>query len=97
MAWPTPKPITPARSALRSLAWLGGLVASLAAVVVGAVMAVFVAATMVVTALLASAVLAFLGAALRARRSVRPRDPSIIEARNVGGHHWVAYGWDGGS
>ena len=49
------------------------------------------------TALLASAVVAFIGAALRARRTVRPRaDPSLIEARNVGGHHWVAYGWDGG-
>ncbi len=96
-----PRPISsrpvPARFALRPLALLASFVASLAAVVIGAVMAVFFAATLVVTALLASAVVAFIGAALRARRTVRPRaDSSLIEARNVGGHHWVAYGWDGG-
>ena len=86
-----------AASAIRPLAWLAGLIASLAAVVIGALMAVFFAATMVVTALLASVVVAFIGAALKARRSLRPRtDPAVIEARNVGGHHWVAYGWDGG-
>ncbi|HQT53406.1 MAG TPA: hypothetical protein PKX06_07965, partial [Phenylobacterium sp.] len=22
------------------------------------------------------------------------RDDGIIEARNLGGHHWVAYGWN---
>jgi hypothetical protein len=33
---------------------------------------------------------------MRARRTVRaraPSDPNLIEARNVGGHSWVAYGW----
>jgi hypothetical protein len=35
-------------------------------------------------------------AALRARRTVRaPTDPKLIEARHIGGHSWVAYGWDG--
>ncbi|HEV2366149.1 MAG TPA: hypothetical protein VGS12_18370 [Caulobacteraceae bacterium] len=82
---------------LRSIALAGGFVASLAALAVGALMALFVAAAMFVTALLASALLAFFGAALRARRAVQPsRDPNLLEARNVGGHHWVAYGWDGG-
>ena len=31
-----------------------------------------------------------------ARRTVKaaPSDPSLIEARHVGGHSWVAYGWN---
>ncbi len=92
-----PRSIESPRSLFRPLAVLASLFASAAALVVGALMAVFFAATMVVTALLASVVVAFVGAALKARRTVRPRpDPSLIEARNVGGHHWVAYGWDGG-
>src|SRR4051812_16005060 len=87
---------TPGRSAFRGLAWLGGAVAWVAAAVVGAVLAVFFAATMVLIALMTTAVLAFAGFALRARRTVRaPADPNLIEAHRVGGHSWVAYGWDG--
>ena len=43
-----------------------------------------------------SALLAFAGLAMRARRTVRARrrDSDIIEARHLGGHHWVAYGWN---
>ena len=35
-------------------------------------------------------------ATVRARRSLShvAADPNIIEARHVGGHSWVAYGWD---
>ena len=85
----------PGRSAWRSLAWFAGGLASIAAAIVGAVMAVFFAATLVVIAVLASALLALAAAALKARRSVRaPADPELIEARHVGGHSWVAYGWD---
>jgi hypothetical protein len=43
---------------------------------------------------MASVLVAFAGLALRARRSVRSKDPTVLEARNVGGHSWVAYGWD---
>ena len=86
----------PGQSAWRGLAWFVGGIASIAAALVGAVMAVFFAATLVVIALLASALLALAAAALKARRTVRaPADPGLIEARNVGGHSWVAYGWDG--
>jgi len=83
-------------SARRGLAWIGGLVATVAALVIGAVLAVFAAATVVVMALMTSALLAFSGLALRARRRVRARaaGPTLIEARHVGGHHWVAYGWN---
>ena len=82
------------RGSLKGLAWLGGLLATLAAAAIGAVLALFFAATVVVITLMGAALLALAGAALRARRSMRARDPEVIEARNVGGHSWVAYGWD---
>ncbi len=80
----------------RGLAWIGGLVATAAALTLGAVLAVFAAATVVVLALMTSALLALSGLALRARRTVRRRaaEPGVIEARNIGGHSWVAYGWN---
>jgi hypothetical protein len=85
-------------SARRGLAWVGGLIATVAALTIGAVLAVFAAATVVVMALMTSALLALSGLALRARRRVRATaraaDPTLIEARHVGGHHWVAYGWN---
>ena len=82
-------------SARRGLAWLGGLVATAAALTIGAFLALFAAATVVVLALMTSALLALSGLALRARRTVRtPADPDLIEARRVGGHSWVAYGWN---
>jgi hypothetical protein len=83
-------------SALRSLAVLGGVLATTAAVAIGAVLAVFAAATVVVIAVMSSALLALAGLALRAKRSARARvrEDGILEARNLGGHHWVAYGWN---
>jgi len=83
-------------SAFRSLAVLGGMLATTAAVAIGAVLALFAAATVVVIALMSSALLGLTGLALRAKRSARARtrDDGILEARNLGGHHWVAYGWN---
>ncbi|MEO8115979.1 MAG: hypothetical protein ABI655_16435 [Phenylobacterium sp.] len=82
-------------SALRSLAVVGATLATAAAVVVGAILAVFFAATVAVIAVMSSALLAFAGLALRARRTAKARrDDGIIEARHLGGHHWVAYGWN---
>jgi archaellum biogenesis protein FlaJ (TadC family) len=83
--------------ALRSVAAVVGTLAAAAAVVVGAVLAVFFAATVAVIAVMASALLGFTGLALRARRTVRAkvrRKDGVIEARHLGGHHWVAYGWN---
>ena len=86
----------PGRSAFRGLAWLVGGLASAMAVVVGAVLALVFAATFVVITLMSVALLALAGAALRARRTVRARsNPDLIDARHLGGHSWVAYGWDG--
>ncbi len=84
-------------SALRSLAMIGGSLAAAAAVLVGALLAVFFAATVAVIAVMASALLAFTGLAMRARRTAKARrsaDDGLIEARHLGGHHWVAYGWN---
>jgi len=81
-------------SGLRSLAMIGGTLATIAAAAVGAVLAVFFAASMVVIALMASALLALVGLALRARRAAKVLSDGLIEARHLGGHHWVAYGWN---
>jgi hypothetical protein len=81
-------------AALRSLAAVAGTLATFAAVIVGAVLALFAAATVTVIALMTSALLGFAALAMRARRTVRRRhDDSVIEARHLGGHHWVATGW----
>ncbi|HEY2751468.1 hypothetical protein [Phenylobacterium sp.] len=81
-------------SALRSLALVGAMLATVAAVVVGAILAVVFAATVAVIGVMASALLGFTGLALRARRTARARRDGVIEARHLGGHHWVAYGWN---
>ncbi len=85
------------RSAFKGLAWLAGALATCAALAVGAVLAVFATLTVVVIALMSSALLGLAVLANRARRSVRARasaESDVIEARNVGGHSWVAYGWN---
>jgi hypothetical protein len=81
-------------SALRSFAMLVGLLATAAAVLVGAVLLIVFTATVAVIGVMASALLGFTGLALRARRTARARTDGVIEARHLGGHHWVAYGWN---
>ncbi|HEY1447740.1 MAG TPA: hypothetical protein VGF33_04345 [Caulobacteraceae bacterium] len=63
----------------------------------GAVLAAVVAATLVAVAVVGSAALAVAAVVLGARRAVRSgsSDPNLIEARHVGGHSWVASGWQG--
>jgi hypothetical protein len=86
----------PGRSALRGMAWFVAGAATICAVVVGAVLAVVFAATFVVIGFMTSALVALSLAAFKARRTVRASaDTNVIEARHVGGHSWVAYGWDG--
>ena len=82
------------RKGLKGLMWVVGVLATIAAAALAAVLAIFFAATVVVIGLL-SAVMISLGAmAYRARSAVRTRDPTLLEARHIGGHSWVAYGWD---
>jgi len=81
---------------LRSLAAIGATLAAAAAVIVGAVFLRWSSPRPVaVIALMSSALLALAGLALRARRTARARTrEEVIEARHLGGHHWVAYGWN---
>jgi len=82
-------------SALRSLAAVAATLAAAAAVVVGAVLAVVFAATVALMAIMSSALLALAGLSLRARRTAKARRAdNLIEARHLGGHHWVACGWN---
>jgi hypothetical protein len=84
--------------AKNGLAAFGAAVATIAAAAVAAVLAVVFAATVVVIGFMATLLIGLTGLAFRARRSVRhaaaPADANLIEARRIGGHSWVAYGWD---
>lgn len=75
------------------LARIAGILALVAATVVGVILAVVFAAALAVIVVLAGALIALAGVALRGRRRPRPTGDVVIEARRVG-HSWVAYGWD---
>ena len=77
-------------AAATGLSWLGGVVATGAAIAVAAVLALVFAATVVVVVVLSSALFALYTLTHAKRR--RPQGV-LIEARRVG-HSWVAYGWD---
>ena len=83
-------------SVWKSLAWLGSAIATTIAAGLAALLALVFAATVLVIALITSVLVAVAGLALRARRSAKPdvADDGLIEAHKVGGHSWVAYGWD---
>ncbi len=83
-------------SVWKSLAWLGSAVATTIAAGLAALLAVVFAATVLIIALITSILVAVAGLAMRARRSAKPdlAQDGVIEARKVGGHSWVAYGWD---
>jgi hypothetical protein len=80
----------------RRASWILGSVAAGLAAVVAAVLAVVFAVAVAAIALIGGALLALGGFAFRARKAARApgADHDIIEARRVGGHSWVAYGWD---
>ena len=63
-------------SGYRSLAWVGGALASLAASVVAAILAVVFTASLVVIVLMAAALAAFALLAARARRALRSPRPA---------------------
>ena len=81
----------PSGVARKSLAWVAGALATVAAVTLAAVLTVVFAATLAVILVLVSALVALCTLALRARRM--KEQPVVIQARKVG-HSWVAYGWD---
>ncbi len=79
------------RSPSRGLGWIvGGVIALIAAVI-----AVAIALGFFVFALLTAIVVTLRALFAGGGRVVRATDPGLIEARRIGGHSWVAYGWDG--
>jgi hypothetical protein len=84
----------PSGGALQGLVWLVGAAGSLVAGAIAAVLAVVFTAALAMVAVMGMALVGLTVAALRGRSGPRGRDPDLIEARNVGGHSWVAYGWD---
>jgi hypothetical protein len=83
-------------SARKGFAAVFGLVAATLAAIVGLVLAVIFAATIVVIGLIGAILLALAGLAVKARRTAKakPVQDGVIQAHRVGGHSWVAYGWD---
>jgi hypothetical protein len=84
-------------SSRNGIALFFGALATILAAAIGAVLAIVFAATVVVIGAMASILLGLTHFALRTRRTARAQakpDPQLIEARRVGGHSWVAYGWD---
>jgi len=78
------------------------VLAAVAGLLLAAVAALFAAATVVVVAVVGTALLGMAAVTGRlrrqpVRRTAGPmRDDGVIEARRVGGHQWVAYGWSDG-
>jgi NaMN:DMB phosphoribosyltransferase len=73
-----------------------GLVAAFAAWMIagvaGLMLAAIVTALLVVVGLVGGAAVALTGKV--PRPGARAKDPDLIEAQKVGGHSWVAYGFD---
>ncbi|WP_339915357.1 hypothetical protein [uncultured Brevundimonas sp.] len=81
---------------LAPVVWLCGLIATLAAMTIGAVLAVFTAVAVTVIAVFGAVLIFLAGLAIRARRRFSRRDrrgEDVIEAHKVDGE-WVAYGWE---
>ena len=83
----------------KSLAVLAGAVFTAVAAILATVLALALAASVVVLTVMGGALLFLASLAVRARRTAQApvaakSGPQILEARQVGGHSWVAYGWD---
>lgn len=91
--FPGAKP--PRGFALAGLSWIGGALATTAAVALAAVLTIVFAATLAVMLVLVSALVAFCGLALRARGGgMRLARSGGTQTIGRVGHSWVAYGWD---
>jgi len=88
--------LSPWTRAGHGLVRVAGVLAGAVAALAATVLAVVFTATVVVIALIGVVLVAFAGLAVQARRkSAGGGDGgAVIEARHVGGHSWVAYGWD---
>ena len=81
---------------MRGAAFCVSAVAWMIATVIGGLIAVVLAGGMLFMAVMAALLMVLGATAVKVRRTARAQsDPNLIEAHNVGGHSWVAYGWDG--
>jgi hypothetical protein len=97
---PTVRPIgkawSPHQSAVGGLARVGTLLGWALTGLVGAIAATVLAFAVVILAVVGSAALAVAAVVVGARRTRSAQgDSDVIEARHVGGHSWVATGWQG--
>lgn len=81
----------------RGLGWLAAAVAWVVAGVAGLALAAVLTTLLVIAGVVGAAVVAVTGVVPRAKSRRAADDPNLIEAHHVGGHSWVAYGWDGQS
>ncbi len=82
---------TGTRSPWRGVTWLIGGIAALVAATLAVLLALGFFLFAILTAVILTVKAAFAGV-----RVERPRrEAGLIEARRVGGHSWIAYGWDG--
>lgn len=77
-----------------ALARMGAALAGVGAAAVGLILALVFAATLMMVVVGAAAFVLAAAVVLRFRAPARPADPDLIEARHLGGHSWVACGWD---
>jgi Tfp pilus assembly protein PilX len=90
-------------SAQKGIAAVFSFIVTTVMAVVGAIFAIIFAGAVLIVGLMASVLIGLAAMAMGARRFARPRaaaaaanaDSDVIEAQRVGGHSWVAYGWDG--
>jgi hypothetical protein len=82
------------RPLMAVLARVGGALAWVAAAGVGLILTLLFAATLMVVVVSAAAFVLAAAVVLGLRAPARRRDADVIEARHLGGHSWVAYGWD---
>lgn len=92
MAVMTQRPWSPRLTFGRALGAIGALLAWTVAGLAGLVIAAALTAALVVAGVIGAAVLTF--ARAWPKRGPAPIDDDVIEARHIGGHTWVAYGFD---
>ncbi|HEY1560980.1 MAG TPA: hypothetical protein VGF71_08835 [Caulobacteraceae bacterium] len=92
MAVMTQRPWSPRPTFGGAFGAVGALLAWTVAALAGLVIAAVVTVALVFAGVIGAAVLAF--ARAWPKRGPAPAEDDVIEARHVGGHTWVAYGFD---
>lgn len=87
------RPWSPRPSLGRAMGVVGAIVAWTVAGLAGLLIAFTVTAALVVAGLIGALVIAF-ARAWPHKAPVQAANDDVIEARNIGGHTWVAYGFD---